>query len=58
MYPIIRSHMLPPPPAHQAIDNNRHAVLMTLVVGSLQLVQMKKLENPAQVCEVKRLLRC
>jgi hypothetical protein len=32
----------------QAIDSNRHAVLMTLVDG-VPLVQKKRLDNPAQV---------
>jgi RIO kinase 2 len=32
----------------QAIDNNRHAVLMTLV-NAHPLVQVKKLRHPAQV---------
>jgi RIO kinase 2 len=36
-------------PVPQAIDNNRHAVLMTLIEGSHQLVQIRKLTNPAQV---------
>ncbi|GAX73345.1 hypothetical protein CEUSTIGMA_g798.t1 [Chlamydomonas eustigma] len=36
-------------PVPQAIDNNRHAVLMTLIEGSHQLVHIRKLQNPAQV---------
>lgn len=36
-------------PVPQALDNNRHAVLMTLLSTSKPLVQYRKLQNPAQV---------
>ena len=36
-------------PVPQAIDSNRHAVLMTLLSSSKPLVQFRRLQNPAQV---------
>lgn len=36
-------------PVPQAVDNNRHAVLMTML-DAHPLVQVKKLQHPAQVC--------